>query len=238
MGKVQYRHSPKKPLLYSDSTTVLTRTRARRTFLNSTRQLEDGDRPCGILVSPCPHACVSGQVTVRWIHQFTANLRYSTEEAVGRYIEQMSTVRNIRKASHGSLFLRCGLFSRAYGVGVPYHAWQLTQRSSPRGENTKLSPDCRSNLTNSLVPRCRATFHLGCTAQGSMMGTIGTSSTGMLGMLHARTYALYCTALRCTHCMKERKSIRGCIYLPAVSAIYLRPLHPIWSVPRATYLVG
>lgn len=105
-------------------------TRTRRTFLNSTRQLEDGDRPCGILVPPCPHACVSGQVTVRWIHQFTAALRYSTtgsrwwiyrtEEYGTEYPQDFSWL---------SIPPPWFVFE---GIRVPYHAWQPPQRSSPR----------------------------------------------------------------------------------------------------------
>lgn len=89
-------------------------SRTRRTFLNPTRQLEDGDRPCGILVSSCPRACVSGQVTVRWIYHFTATIRYSTEEAVGGYIEKKSTVRNIRRVPDSFSFPPLWFIFRGY----------------------------------------------------------------------------------------------------------------------------
>lgn len=129
---------------------------------------------------------------------------------------------------HGSLFLRCGLFSKVY----EYPTTLGNQPSDPHdGENTKLSPDSRSNLTNRLVPRCRAPFHLGCTGQGGMMGRVGHSSIRYAGYA-ARTHlrpSLHCTALRCTHCMKE-KSIRGRISLPAVSANI-----SVSSLPSARY---
>ena len=122
---------------YSDSTTVLTRGRTRRTFLNPTRQLEDGDHPCGIFVSSCPYACVSGQVMVRWIHHSTATLRCSTKEAVGGYMEQRSTVRNIPRVSPWLSIPP--LWFVFEGIRVPYHAWQPTQRS-PRRRKYQIIP--------------------------------------------------------------------------------------------------
>lgn len=110
-----------------------------------------------------------------------------------------STVRNIPRVLHGSLFLRCGLFSKVYEY--PYHAWQPTQRS-PRRRKYQIIPRLsvqsyeppHSALPGTLSSR------LYCT--GRYDGYSSIRYAGYAARTHLRP-SLHCAALHCTHCMKE-----------------------------------
>lgn len=161
----------------------------------------------GIIVpSHCPRACVSRQVTVRWIHHFTATLRYSTEEAVGGYMEKKSTVRNIGRVLQSSIFLRCGLFFE--GIRVSYHAWQLTQRS-PSGEIPNYPQTIGPILrTASFRAAGSLSSRLYCTGRYDGRSRVLAHKVWWVCCTHAPTpfTSLHCAALRCaarTVCMKE-----------------------------------
>lgn len=110
--------------------------------------------------------------------------------------------RRVNGTGYPSLFFLLSfpsLWFTLKGVRVPYHAWQLTQRS-PRRRKYQIIPRLSVQSYEPSRSALSAPFHLGCTVQGGMMGRVGFSSI-RYGGYPARTHlrpSLHCTALRCT----------------------------------------